>query len=126
MRDYLYKITIKESPEIIFSAITNPVTLELWTGYPAVMQPIENTEFSLWEGDITGRNLKVEMNRKLVQEWYFEGQDSPSLVSITLHGEKGKTRIELTHTNIPDEAFDNISNGWKEYYFSPLKKFLES
>ncbi len=126
MPDYRYIITIKEAAEIVFSAMTNPVTLELWTGYPAVMEAVENTEFSLWDGDISGRNLSITVNEKLVQEWYFEDQESPSIVTIILIEENSKTRIELTHTNIPDEAYENISAGWKDYYFKPLKKFLES
>jgi activator of HSP90 ATPase len=126
MPDYRYKITIKESAEIIFSAMTNPVTLELWTGYPAVMEPAENAEFSLWDGDINGKNLLVEVNKKLVQQWYFDDGEPPSIVTVLLIEVNDKTRIELTHTNIPEEAFENISTGWKEYYFKPLKKFLES
>jgi len=126
MPDYRYIINIKESAEIIFSALTNPFTIELWTGFPAVMEAVEDTEFSLWEGDISGRNLSIIANKQLIQEWYFEDQESPSVVSIILIEENSKTRIELTHTNIPDEAYENISTGWKDYYFKPLKKFLES
>jgi len=126
MPDYRYKISIKETAEIVFSAITNPLSLELWTGYPAVMEAVENTEFSLWDGDISGKNLSVAINEKLVQEWYFEDQEAPSIVTIILIRENSKTLIELTHTNIPDDAFENISTGWKAYYFQPLKKFLES
>jgi len=125
MPDYRYIINIKESAEIIFSALTNPFTIELWTGFPAVMEAVEDTEFSLWEGDISGRNLSIIANKQLIQEWYFEDQESPSVVSIILIEENSKTRIELTHTNIPDEAYENISTGWKDYYFKPLKKFLE-
>ena len=126
MRDYRYIINIKESAEIVFSAITNPVTIELWTGYPAVMEAVEDTEFSLWDGDISGRNLSMVANKQLIQEWYFEDQESPSLVTLILVEENSKTRLELTHTNIPDEAYENISTGWKDSYFKPLKKFLES
>jgi len=90
------------------------------------MEAVENTEFSLWDGDISGKNLSVAINEKLVQEWYFEDQEEPSIVTIILHEENSKTLIELTHTNIPEDAFENISVGWKDYYFKPLKKFLES
>lgn len=126
MRNFTYKLTIRESAEMIFKAITSPVSLELWTGYPASIQAVPDTEFSLWDGDITGRNLSVEPPVKLVQEWYFEEMNHPSVVTILLTEEKGRTRIDLLHTGIPDDAFENISEGWKKYFWGALKKYLES
>jgi activator of HSP90 ATPase len=32
------------------------------------------SEFSLWEGDIEGRNISFEKKQKIVQEWYFGDQ----------------------------------------------------
>jgi uncharacterized protein YndB with AHSA1/START domain len=126
MKDFTYNLTIRESAEMVFKAITDPVTLELWTGYPASIQAIPDTEFSLWDGDITGRNLSVEPPVKLVQEWYFEEMKPPSVVTIQLTEDKGRTRIYLVHTGIPDDAFENISEGWRKYFWGALKKYLES
>lgn len=125
MKDYHFKISIRESAEIIFSAMTNPVTLELWTGFPADMNTAEGSEFAMWGGDITGKILKVEHGKTLVQQWYFDQPEEPSIVTILLSEENSKTLVDLTHTNIPDEAYENISIGWRDYYFKPLKKFLE-
>ncbi len=57
--------------QILYSALTNPFTIELWSGYPAVMSTEPGSEFSLWEGDITGKNLEFVQDRKVVQEWYL-------------------------------------------------------
>ena len=116
---------IKARPEEIYTALTNPLSIELWTGYPAIMEPVPDTEFSIWEGDIHGKNLEFIENRKIVQEWYFGDQIVSSIVTIELLNEKGGTRIELFHTNIPDEAYHNIDYGWKEYYFGALRKYFE-
>lgn len=116
---------IKANREEIFNALTNPLSLELWTGYPAVMEPAPGTEFSLWEGDITGKNLEIVHGEKIVQEWFFDDPENSSVVTIELKDEKNGARIHLLHTNIPDEAFNNINYGWKEYFFDPLKKYLE-
>jgi activator of HSP90 ATPase len=126
MKEFTCSLVIRETAEIIFNAITNPVTIELWSGYPAFMQAAADTEFSLWDGDITGRNLSVESPVKLVQEWYFEDNNPPSIVSIHLTEGKGKTRIDILHTNIPEDAYQNISEGWRKYYLGALKKYLES
>lgn len=121
---------IKATADDIFTALTNPLTIEIWSGASAVMQPVEGTEFSLWDGDITGINIEFEPGKKIVQEWYFENEEgvSPeekSIVTIKLRSEGNSTDVELLHLNIPDEAFDNIADGWDRYYFKPLKELVE-
>ena len=117
---------IKSSPEEVFNAMTNPLTLELWTGYSAVFQLEANTVFSLWDGDITGMNLEIVQDKKIVQEWNFEGNQEPSIVTLELTIQNNKTQVDLRHTNIPDEAFSNIEEGWNKYYFGTMRKYLES
>ena len=125
MKNLKQTIHIKASREDIFNALTNPLTIELWTGYRAVMEPVPDSEFSMFEGDITGRNLQIVQDSKIKQEWYFGDQEKPSIATISLKDDKSGTRVELDHTNIPDEAHENIEYGWKHYYFEALKKFLE-
>jgi len=116
---------IKTSVEDVFTALTNPLTIELWTGSPAVMTPEAGTEFSLWDGEITGTNLEIKKNQLIRQKWYFEGEEGTSVVTLTLNPEGKYTRVELLHTEIPDETFPNIVDGWDRYYFKPLKELLE-
>ena len=97
--------------------------LEIWTGESAEMQPIPGTEFSLWGGSVTGINLEIEENKKIVQQWFF-GEDEESIVTIKIHAHKKGTSLELLHTNIPDDAFENISDGWDEDYFGALNELF--
>ena len=116
---------IRASKEQVFNALTNPLTIELWSGYPAVMEPRAGTIFSMYDGDITGTMLAIEPFFKIEQQWEFGEQPEPSIVRISLFEDGSKTRIELEHTNVPDEAFDNMDTGWKEYFFGALKAYLE-
>lgn len=116
---------IKASAEDIYMALTNPLTIEIWTGATAVMEAVAGTEFSLWDGEISGLNIEFETGKKIVQEWYFDGEQEKSIVTIVLHPESTYTNVELLHINIPDEAFDNIVDGWDRYYFKPLKQLVE-
>ena len=125
MKDIRREFHIKAKPDEIYYALTNPISIELWTGYPAVMEPKADTEFSIWEGDIHGKNLEFIVNKKIIQEWYFGNQKNPSIVTIELHPEKGGTRIVLFHTNVPDDAFHNVEYGWQESYFGALKRYFE-
>lgn len=116
---------IKAEPEIVFAAMTNPLTIELWSGYKAEFIAQEGTEFSLWEGDIVGKNLKIVPGELIQQQWYFEGQKEKSIVTIKLSAEGSQTKAELLHENIPDEAFEDMKEGWKKYYFGAIKKYFK-
>lgn len=116
---------IKGTPTEIYAALTNPFSITLWTGSQAEMKEEPGTEFSLFDGDIEGVNLAFEKDSKIVQEWYFGDHEKKSIVTITLRPDRHYTKIELHHTNIPDDAFDDMAHGWDTYYFGGLKEFFE-
>ena len=107
------------------SACNLIVTIELWTGEVAEMSTEPGTEFSMWDGSIVGKNIEFEPNKKVVQQWYFEGQSDNSIVTIKLHADKQGTSAELRHTNIPDDDYNDIVDGWNESYFGGLIDFFE-
>lgn len=123
--DFEYKLIIAADPEEVFAALTNPFQIEIWSGYPADMKAEAGYVFSLWEGDITGVNLEVVPKRRLVQEWFFGEQEEQSIVRIELKKDGGKTLLELTHTHIPEDVYDEITEGWREYYLGSMKEMLE-
>ncbi|HCM75981.1 MAG TPA: ATPase [Cytophagales bacterium] len=125
MKDYKKYFIIPAAPEDVFLALTNPATLHLWSGEEAIMSTEVGSEFSLWEGSITGKNLEFITGKKIVQEWYFGEQAEPSIVTIVLHQHQKGTSAELRHTNIPDEAYEDIVEGWNEVYFGSLIDFYE-
>ncbi len=113
-------------PEDVYTALTNPFTIELWTGCPAVMSEEPGSEFSLWDGDIVGRNISFEPNKRVVQEWYFGEQEVPSIVTISIHREGGKTKVYVVHENIPADDYDEICQGWDDTYIGSIMEFFES
>jgi activator of HSP90 ATPase len=125
VKDYKKYYSIPATPEEIYMALTNPVTIELWTGEVAEMSTEPGTEFSMWDGSIVGKNIEFEPNKKIVQQWYFEGQSDNSIVTIKLHDDKNGTSAELRHTNIPDDDYNDIVDGWNDSYFGGLIDFFE-
>ena len=123
MKNFKKYYTIPAPPETLYLGLTNPLTIQLWTGEVAEMSTEANTEFSLWDGSITGMNLELETNKKIVQQWYFGDQPVASIVTIKLHPAAQGTSVELTHTNIPDEAYEDITEGWNTAYFGALEDF---
>lgn len=127
MKDFKKYYIIAAPPEAVYLALTIETTLELWTGDNAEMKPEPGTEFSLWDGAIVGKNLEFEISKKIVQQWYFgdDTEGEPSIVTIKLHADGKNTSAELKHTNIPDEDFDDIVDGWNNIYFASLQDFYE-
>ena len=127
MKTFKKYYELPTSPDQVYLALTVPTTIALWTGAPAEMSTEAGSEFSLWDGDICGKNIEFIENKKIVQNWYFEGITDDSIVTIKLHNGKraGTTSVELEHTNIPDEDYDDMADGWDEYYFNALIDFFE-
>ncbi|HRK53900.1 MAG TPA: SRPBCC domain-containing protein [Cyclobacteriaceae bacterium] len=125
MKNYKKYFIISAPPEDIFLALTNPATIQLWSGEEAEMSTEAGSEFALWEGSITGKNLEFVDGKKIVQQWYFGDQKEDSIVTIILHEHENGTSVELRHINIPDEAFEDIVGGWNEVYFGSLSDFYD-
>ena len=124
MKTFKKTFHINAEASDVYSALTNPYTIELWSGYPAVMSTQAGSEFSLWEGDISGKNIEFIQDKRIVQEWYFGDQKEESIVTISIFPDKEKSNLNIEHTNIPDEEFDNIAEGWREYYIGAIKDFF--
>jgi activator of HSP90 ATPase len=125
MKDFKKYYLLSGTPAEVYNAFTNPITIQLWSGEPAEMSTIPGSEFSLWDGSISGRNLEFVPDKKIVQEWYFGDQEETSIATIIIHEHKHGSSVELRHTNIPDEDYENIISGWDENYFASLDEFFD-
>ena len=123
MKDFKKYYIIPAEPEEVYLALTNPSTIHLWTGEPAQMSTEPGSEFSLFDGSIVGKNVEFETGKKIIQQWYFGDREEISIVSLKLHPHARGTSVELKHTNIPDEDYDEIVEGWNNVYFTSLYEF---
>ena len=112
-KSYMFDASITR----VWDALVNPDTIVLWGGGPAKMSEKEGAVFSLWGGDIHGKNVLVKPEKELVQEWFAGDWEKPSIVKISLFRDKGKTIVELDQVDVPDEEAKEIDKGWDEYYF---------
>lgn len=124
MKDFKKYYLIPATPDEVYNAITNPLAIRLWTGENTEMSDEPGSEFSLWDGSISGRNISFVAGKKVEQQWYFGEQEVPSIVTIILHPHAKGTSAELRHTNIPDSEYDDITQGWDESYFFALDDFF--
>ena len=99
------------------------------TGAEAKIDPELNGSFNIWNGYITGKTLELLKNRKIVQQWrttdFPEGSDH-SVIEIVFHTTPDGTKLTLWHYNIPDGQGKEYKEGWKQYYFKPMKKYFKN
>lgn len=124
MPDYKKYFIVPASPSDIYIALTNEATAHLWTGDKVSIDARIDGEFSFWDDAIVGRFLELEPNKKIVQEWYFgDEEEEMSIVTIKLHEHKKGTSVEVVHTNIPDEAYEDMVEGWEDPFMASLIDF---
>ncbi len=120
MKDFKKYFKLKAAAQDVYNALTNPEMIEIWTGDSTIMSTEAGSQFELFGGAISGTNLEFEENKLIVQQWDFGDEETPSIVTMKIHDDGAKTSVELIHKNIPDEAYENITEGWIEDYFGAL------
>jgi len=125
MKNYKKYLPLPAPPEEVYLALTKAQSIQLWTGAEVDFTEEEGTEFSFWDGDIVGKNITLEPNKKIVQQWYFGEENEPSIVTIKLHEDKKGTSLEFVQTNIPDDDFEDFTAGIEEYFLGGLADFFE-
>jgi uncharacterized protein YndB with AHSA1/START domain len=124
MQEFKKRYTLNASPQDVYNAMTNPLLIEIWTGEPVVMSTEPGSEFEIWDGAITGVNVEFVQNKLIVQKWFF-GEEEDSVVTFKLFSDRKGTLVELHQTNIPDDAYDNMIDGWDQDYFGNLRQLYE-
>ena len=124
MKEFKKYYVIHANPAIVYRALTTIDELEEWTGEEAIMSTEPGTEFSLWEGSISGKNISFIENKQIIQQWYFGDASGDSIVTIKLHPHNEGTSVELRHSNIPDQDYEDIVEGWNSTYFGLLQEYI--
>lgn len=82
--------------------------------------------FSCFDGKITGRNVDLVQNKRIVQAWrsgnWSEGIYSIVRFELTAHD--GGTRLIFDHTGFPVEHFTDLKGGWQKMYWDQLQRYF--
>ena len=121
------EVRLKARPEKVFAALTSGKEFTEATGAPAEITAEEGGAFSLFGGQITGRNIELTANEGIVQAWRAGAWPKGvySIVRITLEGTGNETKMTLDQSGFPDGAAEHLEGGWHQMYWQPLKAHLE-
>jgi activator of HSP90 ATPase len=115
------------TPEKLFSAWLSSREHSAFTGSPAKISPRVGGKFTAWDGYISGTTVKLVKNKKIVQQWRtteFSDSDPDSLVELAFEKVKAGTRLTLTHSGMPKGQASSYKDGWKDFYFAPMKDYF--
>jgi activator of HSP90 ATPase len=120
---------IPATPQQIYDAwLDSKGHANITGGAPAKVSAKEGDKFTAWDGYISGKNVKLESGKRIVQTWRtteFKKSDPDSQIEITLEPVTGGTQLTLHHTNVPDGQTE-YESGWQENYFDTMKEFFGS
>ena len=113
-------------PQRIYEVLLDAKQFAAFTGMPAEIDAKPGGAFSMFGGQIVGRNVELVANQRIVQAWRPTHWD-PGIYSIAAFVFKptgGGTLVVLDHKGFPEGDFDHLEWGWHNHYWDPLKKFL--
>ncbi len=116
---------IPAEPAVVYAAWLSTKGHTAMTGSRAKASARLGATFTAWDGYIRGRNLELTAVTLIVQSWRTTefAEDAPdSRLEVHLEAEGRGTRLTLRHTDLPPGEAATYRQGWKEFYFDPMKR----
>jgi len=123
------KEIIPATPMEVYEAYIEEEKQTEFTGSKATSDPRVGGEFTAWDGYITGKYIELKPGKKIVQEWRssdFPEGTLPSRFEIGLRKVKGGTELTMVHSGVPEEVAEDIAQGWRDYYWEPMKRYFKA
>lgn len=82
--------------------------------------------FSIFAGFITGRQLELVPNQRIVQSWRETSWPAGihSIVKFEITAQEPGSKIQFDHTGFPAGAGPHLASGWKANYWDTMNKFF--
>ena len=121
-------VTFKATPHQVYEALMDSRKHAQFTGDAASISRKVGGKIMAYGGYITGTNLELVPDKKIVQTWHAadwpEGHTSRVTFRLT-PAEGGGAHLTFTHSGVPDEHYKAIKQGWIDNYWTPMKAMLE-
>lgn len=120
-------VTFRASPYEVYEMLMDSRRHSKFTDAKASISRKIGGKFTAYRGYIHGVHLDLVPDKKIVQSW--RGSDWPeghySKATFSLKKVKNGTRLSFTQTGVPDQHYADINQGWRDFYWKPMKEMLE-
>lgn len=128
VRNLRQVVTFKAAPHDVYHALMDAKTHATYTDGPAKIDSRPGGSFSISGGSLNGIVIDLEKDRRIVLAWRTDGwpEGHYSIASFRLSKVTGGTRLVFEQYGIPTFDFADIRSGWRQFYWEPMKAFLET
>jgi len=121
-----YVLDFNASPERFYQTILDAKHFAEFSGMPATIDANAGGAFSMFGALIQGRNIELVPNQRIVQAWRPASWEPGVYSSVHFEFKSGGAETSLTfnHTGFSSGLYDHLDWGWKNRYWSPLKKYF--
>jgi activator of HSP90 ATPase len=127
-RNLKQSVTINADPHEVYEALVDPKKHARFTGASAKLQRKAGGRFTAYDESLEGVVVELVPDQRVTLAWrsteWPEGHYSIAQFEVK-KSPKG-TRLDFTQTGIPESDFEGIRDGWKQYYWQPLKSYFET
>jgi uncharacterized protein YndB with AHSA1/START domain len=114
-------VFVSAPPERVYEYFTRPEAIVRWMGEYAVLEPTRGGQFTVEVrgAPVRGRYLELDPPIRLRISWGYAGsavlEPGASTVEVRFVAERGGTRVELEHRELPDDQRHGHATGWTHY-----------
>lgn len=115
------------APDKVMRLLTEPEMIKAWSENAAIFENRPGGKVELFDSWVSGEVIKTGAD-ELEYSWSvieWDEEVPPSVVNYKLVPENGSTRVELTHTGLPnEEEMNKHESGWMQYFFGPMEHYI--
>jgi activator of HSP90 ATPase len=123
-------VTFNATPERIYHLLMDQKEHAAFTGSKAFIDPRVTGKFTVFNGYCHGYTIDLIEGRKIVQAWHFAEDGWPddhfSICTFNIEPEGNRTKLKFQQISVPENNATLLKNGWKEFYWEPMKAFLKA
>jgi uncharacterized protein YndB with AHSA1/START domain len=114
-------VHIDAPPERVYEYFTRPEAIVSWMGEYALLEAEPGGQFMLdiKGAPVRGRFLELDPPRRLLISWGYAGSGhlppGASTVEVRFTADRGGTRVELQHRDLPPGERPGHASGWTHY-----------
>ncbi|MFZ0699873.1 MAG: SRPBCC domain-containing protein [Thermoplasmata archaeon] len=120
-------VTLRAKPKEVYELLIDPRKHAQFTGATAKIDARPGGRFTHYDASLEGFVVHLETNARIVLAWRSTGwpRGQYSIADFALNPTPSGTRLEFSQYGIPAYDFEEIRDGWRTYYWKPLKQYLE-
>jgi activator of HSP90 ATPase len=120
--------TIPADPARVYQILADAHALSALSGMSGVPARSAGGEFSAFDGHVTGRQVELVPDERIVQAWRFPlwAPGTYSIVRFTVAPQDGGTRLSIDQDGVPADWHEHVYTNWPTFYLDPLVKHFSA